>query len=166
MAGDAVLAPMAVPQVEFPAAGADRRTWVWAGLIGTWPGDVTTLAHTGGTIGQLAFLVAVPAHDLVVCLLTNSASGAALWNDLGRHVFDAVAGLELPPPLPTPESPADSRPDAAMPVSYERYNVSTEITPADDGTLSAAVSMTGLAAAARRRVGDLPARSQPAMTAS
>jgi CubicO group peptidase (beta-lactamase class C family) len=147
MAGDAVLAPMTEPQAEFPAAGAAPVHMGLAWVLGTWPGDVKILAHTGGTIGQLAFLVAVPSHDLVVCCLTNSTRGALMWEELGRHVFGSVAGLELPAAVTVPSSPASAElsPYAG---TYDRYGVSMEIAPADDGTLSAAMSSTGLAATA------------------
>jgi CubicO group peptidase (beta-lactamase class C family) len=89
----AALAPMQKPQ----APAAEEGEWV--GL--TWYGEdhFGTLRHAGGTNGQIALLLLVPARSYAIDLLTNHSPG-------GIQVTDALlraAGLAADDPLPIDE---------------------------------------------------------------
>jgi CubicO group peptidase (beta-lactamase class C family) len=84
------LAPMQEPQ----AATAEEGEWV--GL--TWYGEdrFGTLRHGGGTNGQIALLLLVPARSYAIALLTNHSPG-------GIQVMEAMlraAGLAADDPQP------------------------------------------------------------------
>ena len=122
---------MQEPQVSLPAGGdADQRMGLgW--LMGTWSGK-RVIGHGGGTIGQLSFLQCLPDESFVVVLLTNSATGGLLWRDLGRWLFDELAGVSLP------ETPKATEPPPALDLDkytgvYSRYGVRATVTRDGEG---------------------------------
>lgn len=91
------LAVMQAPQ----APAADEGEWV--GL--TWYGEDRhgTIRHGGGTNGQIAMLLLVPARSFAVALLTNHSPG-------GLQVLDAMfraAGVAADKPEPIDDAPVD-----------------------------------------------------------
>jgi CubicO group peptidase (beta-lactamase class C family) len=72
-------------------------------LMSDWNG-LSVIGHGGGTIGQHSFLEAIPERDLVIALLTNAATGEALWRDLGRWLFETLADARMPR-VPRPADP-------------------------------------------------------------
>jgi CubicO group peptidase (beta-lactamase class C family) len=72
---------MTQPQVEHPRLETSAS---WHGLgwmVHEWDGRVV-LGHTGGTVGQKAFLWMVPDRDVAVALLTNGGDAGKLHHDL------------------------------------------------------------------------------------
>ena len=129
--GGAVLSPastraMQEPQVALPpGTGSDGRMGIgW--ILDTWSGK-RVIWHTGGTIGQSSFLYCVPDESLVVTLLTNSATGGLMWRDLGRWLFDELAGMSVPQP-PKAADPPPALDLAKYAGTYERYGVRAVVT--------------------------------------
>jgi hypothetical protein len=98
------------------------------------------LHHNGGTVGQLAFLYALPDRPFAVCLLTNAETGGRLWRDLGRWVFDRAAGVEMPRP-PAPAEPAPDIDLGRYTGTYERLSHRFEV-ELDGGELVATLTMS------------------------
>jgi hypothetical protein len=101
-------------------------------LLADWDG-VRVVGHGGGTIGQLSFLQSVPEHDLVVVLLTNGPTGGLLWRDLGRWLFDELAGVHMPGE-PKAADPVPDLPLEAYAGTYERLGFRYTIS-VNDGQL-------------------------------
>ena len=101
-------------------------------LMSDWSG-VRVIGHGGGTIGQLSFLEAVPEHDLVVVLLTNSETGGALWRDLSRWLFHELAGVRTPR-VPRPAEPPPDLPLESYAGTYERLGLRHSVA-VEDGQL-------------------------------
>jgi CubicO group peptidase (beta-lactamase class C family) len=109
-------------------------------ILAEWDGE-RMIGHGGGTIGQTSFLHALPERGFGVCLLTNSATGFLLWRDLGRYVFDELAGVRIPDiPRPPAEPPAVDLGRYAG--TYRRLGVDMQIAPEGDG-LAVEVRNTG-----------------------
>jgi hypothetical protein len=109
-------------------------------LLSTWEGE-RVLSHGGGTIGQLSFFNVLPDRRIAVVLLTNSGTGGLLYRDLGRYLFEELAGI-TPPAPPKAADPApklDLRPYLGR---YKRHGIDTEITQRN-GELVAKVTATG-----------------------
>jgi hypothetical protein len=131
--GNQVLSPASVKamqqvQIELPGADEEGGASGLAWLLGH-AGELRTVSHNGGTIGQAAFLVTVPERAFAVCLLTNGPTGGAVWQDVAAFVFDRVLGL----PAPTaamPEVPEEA-PDldlAKYAGTYVRRALQTVVT--------------------------------------
>ncbi len=120
--------------------------WGLGWMLGDWGGE-RVIGHPGGTFGQLAFLFVIPEMRFGVCLLTNSDSGGALWQELGRWIFRELACVEMPR-VPQAAAPGHGIDLAAYTGVYERFanhyeveldgdalkltHISNE--PGDDGT--------------------------------
>jgi CubicO group peptidase (beta-lactamase class C family) len=116
----AALAPMQEPQ----APAAEEGEWV--GL--TWYGEdrFGTLRHGGGTNGQIAMLVLVPARSCAIALLTNHSPA-------GVQVADAMldaAGLAADDP-----QPIDAVVDAQYAGVFETAVDRLTLTPLDGGRM-------------------------------
>jgi CubicO group peptidase (beta-lactamase class C family) len=94
---------MRAVQVARPAVSDAPMSQGLGWILADWDGTAV-IGHGGETIGQLSFLQAIPECDLVVVLLTNSPTGAQLWQDLGRWLFDTLAGARMPR-VPPPADP-------------------------------------------------------------
>jgi CubicO group peptidase (beta-lactamase class C family) len=127
-------------------------------LIEEWDGK-RVIGHGGGTIGQLSFLQAVPEENLVVALLTNSMTGGLLWRDLGRWLFEELAGMRMPDAHsasgPPPDLPLDRYAG-----TYERLGVRHLIT-AEDGGLVVNTELTGPLAELEQGTSPPPYRLRP-----
>lgn len=130
--GERVLQPSSVeamqePQVAVPSGGVGTSAAHW-GLgweLFEWGGR-RVIGHDGGTIGQAAFLRAVPDAGVAIALLTNGGSPIALFRDLFEPLLDELAGVELPAELSPPAEPiaVDS---AAYVGVYEREGASIRV---------------------------------------
>jgi CubicO group peptidase (beta-lactamase class C family) len=109
-------------------------------LMSDWSG-VRVIGHGGGTIGQLSFLEAVPEHDLVVVLLTNSGAGGALWRDLSRWLFQELAGVRTPR-VPRPAEPPPDLPLENYTGTYERLGLRHDVA-VEDGQLVVRETFSG-----------------------
>jgi len=81
-------------QTLIPATSTAPQTQGIGWLMHDWDGT-PVLGHGGGTIGQLSFLECIPQEGVVVALLTNSVTGGGLWRDLGRWLFEELAGVTM-----------------------------------------------------------------------
>jgi CubicO group peptidase (beta-lactamase class C family) len=135
--GNQVLSPASVKamqqvQVELPGADEEGGASGLAWLLGR-AGELRTVSHNGGTVGQAAFLVTVPERAFAVCLLTNGPTGGAVWQDIAGFVFDTVLGVAAPTAA-LPEVPAEA-PDldlAKYVGTYVRRALHTVVTLEDD----------------------------------
>ena len=134
---------MQQPQVRVPGrtpAGHVGLGW----MLDDWDGQ-KMIGHGGGTIGQLSFLHALPERHLAACLLTNSGTGALLWRDLGRWLFDDLVGVTVPE-VPKPADPPPSLDLRRYTGRYERLSVSCDLA-VEGGELVATMTPTGPLAA-------------------
>lgn len=141
------------PQVDVPPLGLMGDSWGLGWEIFDFPGG-TVVGHDGGTIGQSAFLRAVPGHDIAVAVLTNGGDAIALYAEIVGRVLRDLAGIELPP-LPVPD-PAAPRVDASRYVGTYASSVADTVVSQDaDGRIWAERTPKGIFAeigAARERI--------------
>jgi CubicO group peptidase (beta-lactamase class C family) len=130
---------MQQPQAKLPrSALAEAMGLGW--ILSTWDGE-RVIGHGGGTIGQLSFLQVLPDRPLGVVLLTNSTTGALLWRDLARYLFEELAGVKPPSP-PKPAAPGPKLDLRAYEGRFRRHGIETEIVR-KKGSLVAKVTATG-----------------------
>jgi CubicO group peptidase (beta-lactamase class C family) len=126
-------------QAKMPAtAGTDSMGIGW--MISDYGGE-RVLAHGGGTVGQLSFYYVLPDRPFVFVLLTNSNTGGALFNDIGRYVFEEFTGVWMPEP-PKPPDVAPKLDLTKYVGLYRRRDIDLEI-KLDDGKLTATSRYTG-----------------------
>jgi len=123
---EASASAMTQAQVTRPRDADAPRAQGLGWLLAEWDGR-HVIGHGGGTIGQLSFLEAIPELDLVIVLLTNAETGALLWRDLGRWLFETLAGVRMPV-VPRPAEP----PPGVLPLenyagTYERLGVRYDV---------------------------------------
>lgn len=94
---------MQTPTAVLPGALDTKIGLGW--ILSEWSGE-RVLWHTGGTIGQLAFLFALPDRQFAVCLLTNSDTGGRLWRDLATWLFASLAEVKISKVPAAPATPA------------------------------------------------------------
>lgn len=95
-------AAMQQPQVALPMLGLMGSAWGLGWELYDWPGG-KVIGHDGGTIGQSAFLRAVPEKGVAIALLTNGGNPIALYTEIFPHLLRELAGVQMPA-LPTPPS--------------------------------------------------------------
>lgn len=131
--GTQVISPAAtkaMQQRHVAMPGEDRNAMGLGWIVADWSGE-TVLWHSGGTIGQLAYLYAVPDRRFALCVLTNSTGGGPVIDEITKKVFRERLGLETPEPPAVPSSPAplDLSKYAG---TYERLGVRLEAEIAGD----------------------------------
>jgi hypothetical protein len=97
---------MQEPQVAVPSGGVGTSASHW-GLgweLFEWGGR-RVIGHDGGTIGQIAFLRAVPDAGVAIVLLTNGGDVMGLFRDVFAPLLAEAAGVTLPAELPPPATP-------------------------------------------------------------
>ncbi len=126
-------------QVKLPKSSLGSEMGLgW--ILSSWDGE-RVIGHGGGTIGQTSFLQVLPDRPFGVCLLTNSATGGALWRDLGRFLFDELTGVHVAENPKAPE--VAPKLDLAKYVGiYSRLGIDIEV-KLDEGTLSAELQASG-----------------------
>ena len=120
-------AAMQEPQVPFAGGVGGFTNLGLAWRIYDWGGR-PLFGHDGSTISQTAFLRIDPAARLVVCLLTNSGNGPALFEPLASEVFTEYAGIAHPAPPQPVDVPTDDRHVGR----YERTSVRLDVVRRDD----------------------------------
>src|SRR5882757_3157034 len=115
--GATVLSPASVKamqerQVDVPDLGLMGNAWGLGWELFDWPGG-PVIGHDGGTIGQAAFLRAVPGQDIAVAVMTNGGNPFPLSTEIIGRVLRELAGVEMPA-LPSPDG-------AKPPVDASRY---------------------------------------------
>jgi CubicO group peptidase (beta-lactamase class C family) len=116
------------------------------------------VGHDGNTIGQAAYLRALPAAGLAAVLLTNGGHDRDLYQDLYREIFAEIAGVEMAPTITPPARPAavDVTPHLG---TYERAGVLIEVMPGGDGPLLRTTATGPLAEITPEPVVDYPMTS-------
>lgn len=129
--GAQILSPSSVKamqqeQVLFP--GEDDLAMGLGWVIHNWSGT-KILWHSGGTLGQLAFVYVIPEHRFAVSALTNSRASGQLIDDLCKELFREF-GIEAPddPRLPEEDPEIDL---AVYAGRYERYGVRIDVEPVE-----------------------------------
>ena len=128
----AAVARMQEAQVESPLPGEEQALG-WT--VRRWD-SLTCLGQDADTIGQRAFLRVVPQRHFAMCVLTNSAPGAALGRELIRRVAADlldVDGSHAPAVPRSPASPSAADDPARYAGSYERLHQRIEVTPGPRG---------------------------------
>lgn len=87
---------MQSPQVEI-GEGIDAVGISW--LLGS-RGRTRTVAHGGGTNGQISMFEMIPGHDFALVILTNAGSGGLLNQRIARWAHEELLGLTEPEPEP------------------------------------------------------------------
>ncbi len=116
--------------------GSLADAWGLGWMLHDWEGGLA-IGHGGVTIGQRAYLVAVPHARVAIALLTNGGDGDSLFSALAGPLLRALAGVtprELPP----------ARDDVAVDPAryagvYERSGARIAVEPAPGGGLQARV---------------------------
>lgn len=140
---------MSTSPVEAQGLGWQLQEW----------GGKRVILHGGGTIGQLSFLACIPQEGLVIALLTNSVNGASIWHDLGRWLFEELAGVKMAEPLEAPETPPN--------VNLDRYTgtyvrLGTHLVVSEDGDgLVVQMELIGLPEELRPPAPPPPAKFRP-----
>ncbi len=136
---DAIRAMQQV-QAKMPATSAAESMGIgW--ILSDFSGE-RVLMHGGGTIGQLSFYYVLPDRPFVFVLLTNaSPGGGALFNDLGKYVFEDFVGVSMPEPVKVPNEPPklDLKPYVGL---YRRRDIDLDI-KLENGKLAATHTYTG-----------------------
>ncbi|MGV9771738.1 serine hydrolase domain-containing protein [Streptosporangium sp. NPDC003464] len=95
---------MQQPQVTLPDIN-QGTAWGLGWELFDLPGG-PVFGHDGNTIGQSAFLRAVPGHDVAVAILTNGGLPRRVHAEIAGRVLHELAGVELPgEPMPDPAAP-------------------------------------------------------------
>ncbi|WP_029137937.1 serine hydrolase domain-containing protein [Nakamurella lactea] len=146
-AGDQVLSSASVKamqqrQVELPDLGLMGNAWGLGWEIFDMAGG-TVIGHDGGTIGQSAFLRAVPGRDVAVAVLTNGGGVLNVYYEIVSKVLAELADIELSP-LPT-VSGDEPTIDAARYVGSYSSSVSDSVVSQDeDGRVWVQVTPKGI----------------------
>ncbi|MEY2473801.1 MAG: hypothetical protein QOK28_3130 [Actinomycetota bacterium] len=135
--GGGVLSPASVkaaqePQILFPGETeiACGLGWILRTVNG-----MRTISHNGGTLGQLAFLAALPDEGVAVACLTNGPTGGAVWQDVVEHVTTELGLPSLKATLPKPPATAPEVDLSKYVGCYERRAVRSTVS-LDDGKLT------------------------------
>jgi CubicO group peptidase (beta-lactamase class C family) len=116
---DDTYAGMREPQVPFPGGAGGVTDLGLAWRLYDWSGR-RLFGHDGTTISQLAFLRIDPEARLAVCLLTNSANGPALFDEIASEVFTHYVGVAAPPaPEPITTDPITTDPITTDPITTD-----------------------------------------------
>jgi CubicO group peptidase (beta-lactamase class C family) len=129
--GAQILSPSSVKamqeeQVLFP--GEEDLSMGLGWVLHNWSGT-KILWHSGGTLGQLAFVYVIPEHRFAVSVLTNSRASGRLIDDLCKELFRGL-GIKAPddPRLPEEDPEIDL---AVYAGRYERYGVRIDVEPVE-----------------------------------
>ena len=130
---EASVKAMREQQVTLPPLGLMGTHWGLGWELFDWPGGLV-FGHDGGTIGQSAFLRAVPGKNVAIALLTNGGNPIAVYFEVYRHLLKVLADIDLPANPLLPANP--ERIDAAKYLgTYANSMGKTEIAQDDDGRI-------------------------------
>jgi CubicO group peptidase (beta-lactamase class C family) len=92
------------PQLEIHAA--DRSSvclsWMRRELA-----DGFMVSHSGGTNGQVTYLILLPEHEFAAAVLTNADAGRRAIQKISRFAVKRYLGIEIPAPEAIEADPAD-----------------------------------------------------------
>jgi CubicO group peptidase (beta-lactamase class C family) len=112
---------MQSPQVEV-GEGVDAVGIAW--MLGS-NGRTRTVAHSGGTNGQISIFQMVPGRDFALVILTNAGSGGLLIQRIARWAYEELLGLTEPEPEPV-ELSEDALDEYVG--TYEQEMMATDVT--------------------------------------
>ncbi|TCC51038.1 class A beta-lactamase-related serine hydrolase [Kribbella capetownensis] len=118
---------MQEPQVPYAGGIGGFSNLGLAWRIYDWQGR-GLFGHDGTTISQVAFLRIDPEARLIMCLLTNSGNGTALFEPLATEVFRHFTGVGHP----ASPQPADGPVDDRHVGRYERATVQLDVVRRDE----------------------------------
>jgi len=116
-------------------------------------GDVTLVSHTGGTIGQQALLVTVPARGFALVVLTNSTHGGLAHQAILGWALASRLGVTLPEPV---HESRDAATLAAVAGTYESPGNRIELTVKEGALVLLAQSKVALAKEFERKPPPMP----------
>lgn len=119
-------------QVQVPDRWTFGEHWGLGWILPEWDGRVL-FAHDGSTLGQAAFLRALPGETgLAVVLLTNGGDSRDLYQDLYGEIFEQLGAVRIPlQVVPIPNAPMID-PSAYL-GRYERESMAHEVVLREDG---------------------------------
>src|SRR5579884_3055616 len=97
--GTRVLSAESLKRMQTPAVEADEGRYVGLSWFVSDINGVRTVAHGGGTIGQLSSFMFVPERGFALTILTNSVTGGQLHGEIGTWVLREYLGLEEAEPV-------------------------------------------------------------------
>ncbi len=129
----ASVAAMQTREVDLPLLSGMAESWGlgWH-LDGS--GEDAVVAHDGGTIGQAAFLRAVPARGVAVTVLTNGGDFFGLFEDVVARLVRDLTGVVLPV-RPTPPAEPEQVDVGRFLGRYSDTIYDVTVTQDDDGRL-------------------------------
>ncbi|HWO61837.1 MAG TPA: serine hydrolase domain-containing protein [Umezawaea sp.] len=98
------VAAMTSPEVEVPNRWRGPSHWGLGWELFDWPGG-PVFGHSGATIGQYAYLTAVPGTGVAIALLTNGGQVDGLHGALTHELLAESAGVEMTHFAPPPDPP-------------------------------------------------------------
>ncbi|GAB2963326.1 serine hydrolase domain-containing protein [Saccharothrix stipae] len=122
------VAAMHRPVVEPPSSEATGMRWGLGWIAYDWPGG-RVIGHDGATVGQKAFLRAVPEAGVAVALLTNGGVPAEVYQRLFTELLTEHAGVA--PPLFEPPAEPPVVPVGQYVGSYPREGYDVAVTERD-----------------------------------
>jgi CubicO group peptidase (beta-lactamase class C family) len=139
---DETVAAMREPQVRVPDRWTLGSHWGLGWILFGWDGR-RVFGHDGATIGQVAFLRAVPENGVAVALLTNGGHARDLYRSLLGELLAELCDLAIPAPLEPPAAPPAE--DVSRHAGrYERVGVRIVLEPNGQGSLHGRLTHTGL----------------------
>jgi hypothetical protein len=99
------------------------------------------IGHDGRTVGQTAFLRALPEQDFAVALLTNGGDAPGLYQELYAEIFRDLAAVTMAPPVGLPAEPAVIEPSSYV-GTYARAGFTLDVTE-QDRALALRMTITG-----------------------
>lgn len=116
--------------------GSLADAWGLGWMLHDWPGGAA-FGHSGATLGQRAWLLAVPRARVALALLTNGGDGESLWRALAAPLLAELAGVAMPALPPARDDVAVD--PARYAGVYERAGARIVVEPAPGGGIAARV---------------------------
>jgi len=107
--GERLLSEDAVARMQTPQAAVwGEESWGLSWALNRVDGALE-VSHGGGTVGQIAMLLLMPAHDFALALLTNADRGTRVKLAVRRWALEHFLGLAVEEPTPQEASEDELR---------------------------------------------------------
>lgn len=133
------VAAMQRRETEMPDRWSSGAYWGLGWSLFDWTGGLV-IGHDGSTIGQYAFLRAVPAAGVAIVLLTNGGVARELYREIFQELLAELAHVEVPTFAP-PDQPSTVD-VSGYAGTYERESLVVEVRD-HDGVLHVREEATG-----------------------